>query len=224
MKPTEVLHELRLVQKKFKDEKPYTFGLRISDMAKDAADALEEVMMMDGEWIPVEMILPPSPEYDWVLVRVKLMPEGYYGVPHVAELRDGVWYESCGELETRCSVKVTHWMPLPREQSREVQTFLNKKMRINNNPILGVDLAVGPDISVETRQFSKHCKGCDFDGPSCSNPNLCIKDAMGYYTGYRSTKITVSDAVADEAREKLGLPNTNTIPYDWRFKDNESTI
>jgi hypothetical protein len=59
--------------------------------------------------------MPEKSKYDWVLVQVKLVPEGYYGVPHIAELRGGVWYADCYDspLETTASVKVTHWMPLP---------------------------------------------------------------------------------------------------------------
>jgi len=67
------------------------------------------------EWINVEDRLPERPEYDWVLVQVKMIPENYYGIPHVAELRSGKWYISHFDLplEETCGVKVTHWMPLP---------------------------------------------------------------------------------------------------------------
>lgn len=71
------------------------------------------------EWIPVtdRERLPKRPDYDWVLVRVKMNPEGWYGVPHIAELRNGVWYgmgyNEDVPLEEYCSVTVTDWMPLP---------------------------------------------------------------------------------------------------------------
>lgn len=71
-------------------------------------------------WIPVEDGLPLKPEHDWVLVKVRLIPEGFYGVPHVAELRDGVWYCDCcdGPMEECLGLKVTHWadMTLIRDQ------------------------------------------------------------------------------------------------------------
>lgn len=216
MNPIEVLHELRLVQKKFKDEKPYTFGLRVADMAKDAADALEEVLMMQGEWLPVDTMPPTKPEYDWVLVRCKLMPEEYYGVPHVAELRDGDWYDSHGNIEELYSVKVTHWMPLPLEQSREVQHFLNKKMNIINNHVIGVDLANGPDISVDrdNQKIGKSCKGCTFDGPTCTNQHICIKDDLGYYTGYVSTTTNPYIQNAVNREEDDGYPCHDSDCYD----------
>lgn len=70
---------------------------------------------MNCLWIPVTEQLPTRPEYDWVLVRTKMVPEGWYGVPHIAELRQGVWYSDCcdGPMEHQLGVKVTHWMPLP---------------------------------------------------------------------------------------------------------------
>jgi len=73
--------------------------------------------MKKTQWIPVSERLPERPKYDWVLVQVKLLPENKYNLPHVAELRRGVWY-GMGyledfPLEDGCGVKVTHWMPLP---------------------------------------------------------------------------------------------------------------
>ena len=68
-----------------------------------------------SSWISVEERLPEYPEHDWVLVQIKLIPEGWYGVPHIAELRRGVWFSSScdGPLEETCGVKVTHWQELP---------------------------------------------------------------------------------------------------------------
>jgi predicted Zn-ribbon and HTH transcriptional regulator len=43
MTPTEVLRNLRAVQEKHKNDRISTFALRISDMAKDAADAIESL-------------------------------------------------------------------------------------------------------------------------------------------------------------------------------------
>ena len=68
-------------------------------------------------WIPVADGLPDTQEYDWVLVNIRLMPEDYDGVPCVAELRNGSWYDATNDLldtsEEGCGVIVTHWMPLP---------------------------------------------------------------------------------------------------------------
>ena len=69
------------------------------------------------KWIPVTERLPDKSEYDWVLVNIRLEPEDYNGVPCVAELRNGNWYDDSGCLldtsEEGSGVIVTHWMPLP---------------------------------------------------------------------------------------------------------------
>jgi len=68
-----------------------------------------------GTWISVDEKLPEKPIYDWVLIQCKMVPENYYGVPHIGELRHGVWYSDCYDtpLEDAAGVKVTHWCPLP---------------------------------------------------------------------------------------------------------------
>lgn len=68
-----------------------------------------------GEWISVKDRLPEKSKYDWVLVQIKMIPEGWYGLPHIAELRNGVWFAQCVDnpMEKELSVEVTHWMPLP---------------------------------------------------------------------------------------------------------------
>lgn len=65
------------------------------------------------EWIPVSERLPEGPEYDWVLVKCTFVPEGGQTVPHIAELRDGIWYCDCceGPMEEILSIKITHWFP-----------------------------------------------------------------------------------------------------------------
>lgn len=72
-----------------------------------------------GTWIPVSERLPEKPTYDWVLIQCKLTPEDYYGVPHIGELRNGVWYSDCyiEPLEEMAGIKVTHWCPLPNIQN-----------------------------------------------------------------------------------------------------------
>jgi hypothetical protein len=49
------------------------------------------------KWIPVSERLPEK-QHDWVLVACKLHPEGFYGVPHIGELRNGVWWCDCYEV------------------------------------------------------------------------------------------------------------------------------
>lgn len=65
------------------------------------------------EWISVDDRLP-SKQHDWVLVACKLVPEGWHGVPHIAELRNGVWWANCYDAPlAEEGIEVTHWMPLP---------------------------------------------------------------------------------------------------------------
>jgi hypothetical protein len=69
-----------------------------------------------SEWISVKERLPQKPTFDWVLVQTKMIPEGWYGVPHIAELRGGVWFAQCLDdkpMENELSIEVTHWMPIP---------------------------------------------------------------------------------------------------------------
>ena len=74
-------------------------------------------------WISVKDRLPDN-EYDWVLVQCKMNSEGWYGLPHIAELRHGVWYctEVDNPLEETLSVIVTHWMPLPKPPERKEES------------------------------------------------------------------------------------------------------
>jgi hypothetical protein len=68
------------------------------------------------EWISVKDRLPEKPDFDWVLVQSKMSPEGWYGIPHIAELRRGVWFSNVCDnpMEETLSVIVTHWQPLPQ--------------------------------------------------------------------------------------------------------------
>ena len=75
-----------------------------------------ETLSTHNFWIPVAERLPEAPYYDWVLVKCQMMPEAWYGVPHIAELRNGIWYgQNLGDrpLEETLSIKITHWCPLP---------------------------------------------------------------------------------------------------------------
>lgn len=65
------------------------------------------------KWISVEDRLPGK-QHDWVLVACKFIPEGWRGVPHIAEFRNGVWWADCHDAPlAKAGVEVTHWMPLP---------------------------------------------------------------------------------------------------------------
>lgn len=65
------------------------------------------------KWILVAERLPDK-QHDWVLAACKLVPEGFYGVPHIAELRNGKWWADSGDFPLdEIGVEVTHWMPLP---------------------------------------------------------------------------------------------------------------
>lgn len=88
--------------------------------AKRILEALRTVQPPQpvADWISVEDIsrLPVRGSgYDWVLVRCKMVPEGWIGVPHIAELVDGKWHDQAGnnDMEKALSIKVIEWMPIP---------------------------------------------------------------------------------------------------------------
>lgn len=61
--------------------------------------------------------LPDPEKYDWVLVAIQILPEGYYGVPYVAECRNGIWYDHMDrDIEKDLGVKVTHWTTIPGDE------------------------------------------------------------------------------------------------------------
>lgn len=64
------------------------------------------------EWISVDERLPDPKEYDWVLVNVMFNEDGTYGVPHIAERRNGEWWTGDYNLSD-LHLTVTHWTPLP---------------------------------------------------------------------------------------------------------------
>ena len=74
-----------------------------------------ETLSTHNFWIPITERLPEAPYYDWVLVKCLMKPEDWFGVPHIAELRDGVWYAQELErpMEETLGIKITHWCPLP---------------------------------------------------------------------------------------------------------------
>lgn len=84
----------------------------------NSATAFAETLYQRGyrkqsEWISVDERLP-NENFEWVLVAFQLIPEGDYGVSHIAQLRHGVWYADCYDIPLEnAGVKVTHWMPLP---------------------------------------------------------------------------------------------------------------
>lgn len=62
------------------------------------------------KWIALKEKYPPKPEFDWVLVAVKLVPENTYTIPHIAEWRNDHWSGIHGEnIESKYNIKVTHW-------------------------------------------------------------------------------------------------------------------
>lgn len=77
------------------------------------------------DWIPVDPDLKDLSLFDedWVLLAAKMNPEGWYGVPFIGELRNGIWYEHAkGDvpIEETYGVKITHWRPI---QNYEVGVY-----------------------------------------------------------------------------------------------------
>ena len=100
----------------FRDEWVEAYEMAIVALREqDATDT-----NVGGKWISVEDRLPEN-KRDWVLVACKLMPEGFYGVPQVAELRRGVWWSERWDAPFSLNdAEVTHWMPLPEPPEVDV--------------------------------------------------------------------------------------------------------
>ena len=77
----------------------------------------------DYFWISVTERLPEKPPYDWVLVKTEFIPESGLGVPHVAYLRNGVWYCDCccGPMEETLGVKVIAWFDMQTIKERSTK-------------------------------------------------------------------------------------------------------
>ena len=70
-----------------KDGYPITLRDKTIDLARTALQAYQP-------WVSVKDRLPEKPQYDWVLVHITLSPDGFVGLPHVAELRRGKWFST----------------------------------------------------------------------------------------------------------------------------------
>ena len=83
----------------------------------------------DYFWISVDERLPEKPPYDWVLVKTEFIPESGSGVPHVAELRNGVWYCDCcdGPMEETLGVKVVAWFDMQTIKKRRNYYGLHRR-------------------------------------------------------------------------------------------------
>lgn len=65
------------------------------------------------KWIGVDDRLPDKATYDWVLVNILFTECGEYGIPMIAEHRNGEWWDVLDNQLSDLDIKVTHWMPLP---------------------------------------------------------------------------------------------------------------
>lgn len=81
---------------------------------KSLREWVDIITEKDGSWIPVTKELPKKPLYDWVLVRFVFRSDGSYGVPTVAEHRNGKWYtrDAGQSLDDIPGILVTDWKPI----------------------------------------------------------------------------------------------------------------
>lgn len=92
----------------------------LREEVENAERMWNEIHKRKSRWIKVADRLPDPNEYDWVLVNVKFDEDGTYGVPHVAEYRNGEWWGYFDDVPlTELGETVTHWMPLPEYPERE---------------------------------------------------------------------------------------------------------
>lgn len=108
------------VQKAIKTVEGIAICSSFKDQREDAKLAITALQAYQP-WISVEDRLPEKPEYDWVLVHITLSPDGFVGLPHVAELRRGKWFstEYSLPIEQILQGTVTHWKPLPEPPKGE---------------------------------------------------------------------------------------------------------
>ena len=89
------------------------------EATKDTSNFIVEIRERANRyisWIPISVMMPEKTCYDWVLVRIEF-EDGNAGIPHIAELVDGVWRSrSEGNLEENLGCTVTHWKPIPDEK------------------------------------------------------------------------------------------------------------
>lgn len=94
----------------------------VGGCARHWAEIIAEHLIANGvtlnKWISVEERLPDPSEYDWVLVNVMFEEDGTYGVPRIAELREGRWVGDDDYPLKSLGCEVTHWMPLPEYPRR----------------------------------------------------------------------------------------------------------
>lgn len=112
-----MIRELRVEAERHKNDRIGFGEVNLTLMCTEVADHMEE-LYNKTKWHPINgpEDLPPEDQYDWVLVRTKMIPEDRYGIPHIAELRRGKWWAAdCeeGPMEERLGLKVIDWMPLP---------------------------------------------------------------------------------------------------------------
>ena len=89
---------------------------------KSGVKGIVDLYKNADNWVSVKDDLPDPEEYDWVLVNVMFNEDGSYGVPQVAEYRNGLWWPRDGEFpisELHCTV--THWQPLPEHPKEATQ-------------------------------------------------------------------------------------------------------
>lgn len=90
------------------------------DNAERMWNAWDEFHKRKSRWVNVDDRLPTPDEYDWVLVNVKFDEDGTYGVPHIAEYRNGEWWGYFDDVTLKeLGETVTHWMPLPEYPERD---------------------------------------------------------------------------------------------------------
>lgn len=111
--------------------------------AKDVSRLFSlNLIEQDYCWVPIEDGPPEASDYDWVLVQTDLMPEGFRSVPHVAELRNGIWYSDCceGPMEEALGVKVTHWFDMQKIRFSDAK-------KEEEYDILGIDKFIDKDLA-----------------------------------------------------------------------------
>jgi len=165
MTPEELLQNLRYTAEKHKKEGRLvlTGETNVCAMAHDCISTVEN-LLAKFTWVPVTERLPERPDYDWVLVKTVFIPEGGEGVPHVAELRGGVWYcDSCeGPMEETLSIKVVEWFDMQQLITKPYQYTTDNTRLVVENTLYGkLGAVVSPQSGPILKPHKRAANGCE---------------------------------------------------------------
>lgn len=127
--------------------------------------------MSDSPWIEITCKddLPKVGEYDWVLVRSRVMPGDYECIPMVAELRHDMWYAANvdGPVEETLGITITHWTSIPGDEKKEIPESIP-----TNSQLLDAEITYSCKLS-KMEMVSIQVDRLDIDAMGLAISTLC---------------------------------------------------